>query len=184
MRVLATVACLASLALGDLVGLPTVPFTTTKNGSYFDLGCVDKIVVDEKYAQAKDHDGWTLIPPTLTEFASTFAKDWTDVVGRNITVTTGKRAASDSIFLTVGNNTGFKDVAGRWTSEAYAIDVKDSGVTITGASPLGVWWGTRSMLQQAILNDGKIAVGSGVDSPGWNTRGIFVRTSSQRPRRC
>lgn len=180
MKVFAVVVCLASLALGDLVGLPTVPFDAKEDGSYFDLSCVNNIIIDSKYAHTKDHDGWTLIPPSLSEFASTFAKDWSHTMGRNLSIKTGECVETESIFLTVGNNSGFQDVAGRWTSEAYAIVVEESGVTITGASPLGIWWGTRSVLQQAILNEGKIPVGKGVDSPGWNTRGIFVSASTPR----
>lgn len=180
MRVLTGLVCLASLALGDLVGLPTVPFDAQSDGSYFDLSCVNSIIIDSKYAHNKDHDGWTLIPPSLSEFASTFAEDWSHMLGRNVSIKTGECAETESIFLTVGNNSGFQDVAGRWTSEAYAIEVEGSGVTITGASPLGIWWGTRSVLQQAVLNEGKIAVGKGVDSPAWNTRGMFVSASTPR----
>lgn len=165
--------CLASTALADLVGIPIVPFTAS-NGRSFDLGQAQSIIVDSRYAQTKDTNGWTLIPPTLSEFANTFAKDFQYIVGKNVSVGQGWRSGGQSIFLTVGNNSQFTDAAGRWTSEAYAVDVTDSGITILGASPLGVWWGTRSLLQQAALIEGKMQMGKGTDAPGWGTRGIFV----------
>ena len=158
----------------DLIGLPTVPFTASEGGRSLDLSRIDSIVVDPTYAQTKDEDGWTLIPPTLNEFAQTFAADLKEIVGEHCAVRSERWGDSESIYLTVGNDSEFRDVAGRWTSEACKIEVKDNGVVVTGASPLGVWWGTRTILQQASLNQGKIAMGSGIDSPGWGTRGVFV----------
>ncbi|CZT25522.1 uncharacterized protein RCC_11255 [Ramularia collo-cygni] len=160
--------------LADLLGLPTVPYTTVNDGGSFNLRDVQKIVVDANFANAVDNDGWTLIPPTLSEFARTFGDDWADIMGANISISEGVSCGTNEIFLTLQNNTGFVDVAGRMTSEAYAIQVTDSGVTISGASPLGVWWGTRTILQQAVLNDGSIANGNGIDAPGWNTRGVML----------
>lgn len=158
----------------DLVGLPTVPFNASTGGRSLDLTHIHSIVVDRRYAQAKDGNGWTLIPPTLSEFAQTFAEDYKDIVGRPVPVHQSSRGVPESIFLTVGNSSEFKDAAGRWTSEAYKIEVGNNGIVVTGASSLGVWWGTRTILQQASLNKGEIAMGSGIDSPGWGTRGVFV----------
>lgn len=168
----------SALVRADLVGLPTVPFTVADGGGSLDLSQINSIVVDPKYAQAKDDDGWTLIPPTLNEFAQTFAEDFKGIVGGGCSVHSASTGGGKSIHLTVGNNSDFKDAAGRWTSEAYMLEVKDDGIVVTGASPLGVWWGTRTILQQASLNKGKIAMGSGVDSPGWGTRGVFVGYAS------
>lgn len=173
----------AASCLADLTGLPTVPFTTSGYGnSTLDLTRIKKIVVDSKYADAKDTNGYTLIPPTLNEFALTFATDMVSLLPayQNISLGTGNCTGPSEIFLTVGNHSGFHDVAGRWTSEAYKIEVTTVGIKITGASPLGVWWGTRSILQQAVLGDGKIMTGYGVDSPGWGTRGFHVSVRKSR----
>jgi hexosaminidase len=132
------------------------------------------IAVNSQYADAVNEDGETLIPPTLTEFANTFSSDIASSWTVKLPVKSGPNAIANSIFLTIGTDDGFKDAAGRFTSEAYKIDVTSSGITITGASPLGVWWGTRTILQQAVLGDMKIPVGSGVDAPGWANRGIMV----------
>lgn len=170
-----------------LVGIPTVPFSKSSSGGFFELHNVGSIVVDSRFANATDTHGATLIPPTLYEFASTFADDINgylkaerqqDKRSPHIGVEIGpQQATSDSqpiIHLTLGNSSDFLDAAGRETSEGYSLSVTPSAVTITGASPLGVWWGTRSVLQQAALNNGKLAVGSGTDSPGWGIRGAFL----------
>ncbi|KAK4626150.1 Beta-hexosaminidase [Fulvia fulva] len=173
LRTFLTSLTLSSTAIADLIGIPTVPFNASK-GTY-NLNGVRSILVDSKHANATDQHGQTLIPPTLLEFANTFASDWKDTLHcEKPAVESCDEAATHSIFITISNSSEFRDVAGRWTSEAYTIDVRDDGVTINGASPLGAWWGTRTLLQQAALNNGSISIGHGVDTPGWGTRGIFL----------
>ena len=173
LKTLLTTLSWSSIAFADLIGVPTVPFNATK-GTY-NLNNVHSILVDSKHVNATDQHGQTLIPPTLREFANTFATDWKDTLHcEEPIVESFNEPVTQSIFITIGNCSEFRDVAGRWTSEAYSIGVRDDGVTITGASPLGAWWGTRTLLQQAVLNNGTIPVGSGVDTPGWGTRGVFL----------
>ena len=162
------------IASADLLGIPTVPFTTS-SGDTFNLNSVRTITVDSKYADTLDQDGWTLIPPTLQGFAETFAEDLRNIVGCEVSLIHGEACSSQDIFLTIANSSAFQDAAGRFTSEGYMLQVAKNEITIIGASPLGVWWGTRTVLQQAVLHGGKLPIGSGTDSPGWNTRGIFVR---------
>ena len=164
-----------------LPGIPTLPFKTVNSTNTFDVYAVHQIHVDPRLASKVDEAGWTLIPPTLQQFAETFADDLQDLNAQTTHVT-GKVSVTNSDFilqtpsirLTLGNSTNFRDAAGRWTSEGYKIDVTNSSLTVTGASPLGVWWATRSILQQAVLKKGNLSLGSGIDAPGWNTRGIFV----------
>jgi hexosaminidase len=160
-----------TFAAGDLLGIPTVPFTDS--GDYFKLSSLSGITVDTKHCEDTDTNGHTLIPPTLLEFSNTFASDL-GATGCHIKVNTGLEAGQDNIFVTIGNNSEFVDAAGRWTAEAYSLNVSTEGITITGASPLGAWWATRSILQQAALNNGSVPTGYGVDAPGWGTRGIMV----------
>ena len=162
----------STLVLADLSGIPTVPFTSS--GDTFDVTSVSKIVVDSQYTSTRDEDGWTLIPPTLQEFAETFSEDLYSIFGCVASASNQVSGSGQAIRLTIDKNGDFHDAAGRFTSEGYKLDVADNGITITGASPLGVWWGTRTVLQQAVLNDGKIDLGSGLDAPGWGTRGVMV----------
>lgn len=160
-------------ATARLVGIPTVPFTEIGN-ERFSLASVKSIVVDSKYVGAADDRGQTLIPPTLQEFATTFAADWEDAMHSKIDVVIGDNGSSNAVFLTIGDAGDYLDAAGQQTSEGYTLSVSSSGITVTGASPLGVWWGTRTILQQAALSSGVFPYGSAVDSPGWETRGMML----------
>lgn len=168
---LITIFGLACLANGDLLGIPTVPFD--EDGSSFSLSSLAGITVDGNYCDNTDTDGHTLIPPTLLDFANTFASDL-EATEYHATVHTGDGCSDKGIFVTIGNHSDFVDAAGRWTSEAYSLNVTSDQIIITGASPLGAWWATRSILQQAALRNGSIPGGYGVDAPGWGTRGIMV----------
>lgn len=180
-KIFATLLWCSSLAAGDFLGLPTVPFV--EKGGALPFSSLRRIVVDTKYCESTDTAGHTLIPPTLLEYATTFASDL-KTAGHPTEIVTGDQAEDGSIFLTIGNSSDFVDAAGRWTSEAYSLNVSSNRITVTGASSLGAWWATRSILQQGVLNNGTIATGYGVDAPGWGTRGIMVSSLSLVPRCC
>lgn len=166
------VSLAAATAVADhLAGLPTVPFEAC--GGQLDVSTLKGIIVDSTYSDARDTDGSTLIPPTLAEFANTFAEDLAQL-DIKLPVSDGEKPSKPAIFLTLGESDEYVDKAGRDTSEAYTLTVEDDGIVISGASPLGVWWGTRTVLQQLVLGDGKIPLGSGIDSPGWAQRGLMV----------
>jgi hexosaminidase len=140
---------------------------------------IDSIIVEEQYQNSVDNDGETLIPPTLLEFSKTFSEDLLSTFNVNAPVDTGKSAGRQSIFITLGNSSKFVDAAGRPTAEGYEIQVTKNGISIIGASPLGAWWGTRSLLQQGVLSKNQALVqGTAIDAPGWGIRGAFVRQFS------
>jgi hexosaminidase len=153
--------------------------SSSKGG--FPLKHLSSIVVDSDYRNAVDTEGETLIPPTLLSFAMTFGTDLESSLGLNVPVITGKLSAENSIFMTISKNPSqFLDAAGRSTSEGYSIDVTSHGIVITGASPLGAWWATRTVLQQGVLNEGmELSLGSATDAPGWGIRGAFVSCLSR-----
>jgi hexosaminidase len=153
------------------VGIPAIPFTAS--GGQLQLSDITSITVDSKYAERTDEKGETLIPPTLNEFAQTFASDLKELGIGALNSEAGNTTAH-SIFLTLGNPSDYLDIAGRESSEGYTLTVSASGIHITGASPLGVWWGTRTLLQQAATNNGSIPFGSVTDTPGWSTRGMML----------
>ncbi|KAL1851274.1 hypothetical protein Plec18170_006599 [Paecilomyces lecythidis] len=155
-----------------LLTVPTTPFTSTE-GTY-SLHQLKSISVDSQYADAVDNDGQTLIPPTLSEFGQIFQQDLQSSLGIKVPLIYRNKPETHSIFLTIDNETEYHDVAGRATSEGYSLAVSENGITISGASPLGTWWGTRSLIQEAVLNDLDIPHGSGIDAPGWATRGVML----------
>lgn len=155
-----------------LITVPTIPFAET--GGDYALSQLSEIIVDQQYADAVDRDSQTLIPPKLQDFAATFQQDLSSSLGLNLDLSLGKSSKKNSIFLTLGNNTNFRDVAGRFTSEAYQLEVNDHGIHVIGASPLGAWWATRSIIQAAAVGNSSIPKGSGLDAPGWASRGVML----------
>jgi len=152
-----------------------VPFVESTANGTFSLKQLRFIVVDTKYENAINTDGETLIPPTLTSFASTFRDDLSSALKLKVELSSDTAAVQDSIFMTIGNSSDYLDAAGRPSSEGYTIDVSPKGIMVTGASPLGAFWGTRSILQQGLLSeDMKLSLGSAIDAPGWGIRGTFV----------
>ncbi|KAJ5930506.1 hypothetical protein N7466_005999 [Penicillium verhagenii] len=164
---------LASGVHSRLLTVPIIPFVET--GGSYSLSAVTGIIVDSRYVDAVDQLGQTLIPPTLGQFAETFQGDLKSVFGVDVQITQGTERTANTIFLTIGNNSAFEDVAGRFTSEGYELVVDENGVVVTGASPLGAWWATRSIIQAASsTGNSALPKGSGVDAPGWGTRGVML----------
>lgn len=173
-QILQTGFALSGFALTSarLLTVPTTPFE--KSSGQYSLSQIKRIIVDSKYADAVDKDGQTFIPPTLQQFAETFQGDLKSSIGLDVSISQAKGPTPDSIFITVQKDSAFKDIAGRPTSEGYKLDISDTGIVISGASPLGAWWGTRSLIQTAVVDGLDLPKGSGVDAPGWGSRGAFV----------
>lgn len=155
------------------MGIPTIPFTTSNDGAY-PITSLKGVLVDSRFTESRDETGETLIPPSLQDFAKTFVDDLHSVLGLDIDVSIGDESTSDTIFLTLGDPSKYTDASGSLTSEGYTLSVNSSGVVISGASPLGVWWGTRTILQQAVLSNGSLSYGEAYDAPGWKTRGMML----------
>ncbi|KAF8208633.1 putative beta-hexosaminidase [Mycena galopus ATCC 62051] len=176
MRLLHLAAAAASLLVvcaETLVGIPTFDFNATSTAQ-FSLSKVTRVLVDSRYIKTVDTEGKTLIPPTLLAFAQTFAVDLGEL-GLLVPVDVASAAEPNSIFLTIASDPSvFLDAAGRNTSEGYTLTVGEEGVVIAGASPLGAFWGTRTLMQQAKLKNLTLPVGSGSDAPGWGTRGVML----------
>ncbi|PYH66676.1 beta-hexosaminidase [Aspergillus vadensis CBS 113365] len=174
-RALGTVGLILDFTIcgfARLVTVPTIPFADN-NGTYA-LSQLTKIVVDARHASTVDTQGQTLIPPTLKEFAATFQEDLRSSLGIDLPLITSSTSSDHAIFLTLSNSTDFRDVAGRFIAEAYALLIDNHGITISGASPLGVWWGTRSLIQAAVVSKHNLPQGSAIDAPGWGTRGVML----------
>ncbi|KAI0142972.1 glycoside hydrolase family 20 protein [Xylariaceae sp. FL1272] len=161
------------LASTRLPTVPTIAFTTSSNGTYH-ISSVKWIAFPEKLSGYRDDSGETLIPPTLSEFAGTFADDIFHVLAQRPTVSTAGDELTDAIYLTIDESNEYVDASGRPTSEGYTLSITPTGVNISGASPLGLWWGSRTLLQLAILTDGALPMGNVVDAPGWSVRGMML----------
>ncbi len=94
-------------------------------------------MVDSRYLQAVDDRGQTLIPPTLGQFAATFAGDLLSVLNLKVSISVGSQCPPNGVFLTLGDPADYRDKAGRPTSEGYTLTVNSTGIIIAGASPWG-----------------------------------------------
>ncbi|KAF2255211.1 glycoside hydrolase family 20 protein [Trematosphaeria pertusa] len=166
-----SVSLLLTAVHGRSLGIPTLPFSS--GGGQLRLSDIQTVIVDANYADSVDNRGDTLIPPSLTDFSETFVQDM-KTLGVELALEDAGESRPGSIFLTLGDPTDYLDAAGRESSEGYTISVASSNITIAGSSSLGVWWGTRTILQQAILNNGSIPRGTVTDTPGWGTRGMML----------
>jgi len=89
------------------------------------------------------------------------------VLGRNLSLSEGSASKKGSIFLTIDQSQGvYLDAAGRESSEGHAVMFTEKGAMISGSSSLGVWWGTRSMLQILATSNDTIPTGTAVDTTG------------------
>ena len=151
-----------------------MPFNISSPTQKYNLKNIRAIIVDARYVFSRDHNGLTLIPPSLISFAETFQSDLRDL-GHDIPLFTALQVEDNSLFVTVSRQPHeFLDAAGRPTSEGYELNISPRSVTLTGASPLGVWWGTRTLLQQAVLGNFEVPIGQGIDAPAWGERGMMV----------
>ncbi|EIW77952.1 glycoside hydrolase family 20 protein [Coniophora puteana RWD-64-598 SS2] len=180
--------CNAVLSFSSLVpsafaySATTIPsitsFVTNTTREPFGLDPYTQIVVDSRYA---DHGS-----PSLSTFAQTFRSDLVDITG--YTLLPQVQVASEpednssrpTIFLILDSTPNFTLYNGKDTDEGYLFEVSREKYVISGAAPIGTWWGTRTLLQQLVAAENgtsfSIPAGSGRDNPGWEIRGWMLDT--------
>jgi|SRR3984957_2336822 len=159
--------------------IPSVEsFTAAAGQEPFILSASVQIVVDSQWQNFGS--------PSLGDFANTFRADLVDVLGfSNFSqvVAGSSTTAHPSIFLTLESTLNHTLLNGLATGEGYDFEITSVSYTISAAAPIGVWWGTRTLLQQAALianstggSNGSVSIpaGSGSDSPGWGVRGFML----------
>lgn len=86
-----------------------------------------RIVIDKEYVE-------------LRQIATLLAQDWALLFGKELAITTGKATRGDiQLSFTSSKKIG---------NEAYAIITTDR-VSLSAATPTGLYWGTRTLLQIA-----------------------------------
>ena len=182
LRIRAALGFLSALPLCVLGGLgpqiPSIASFTPSNGS-FKLSPIVRIVVDTKFA---NHGS-----PSLLDFAKTFQKDLEEVVHfttspsvSESSVVPDHDSGHPTIFLTLNSSASYALYNGQPTNEGYQFEVTPGTYLISAPEPIGVWWGTRTLLQHAAVSLAQGAktvsfpAGVGVDSPGWEIRGFML----------
>ncbi|QVM11028.1 hypothetical protein D8B26_005679 [Coccidioides posadasii str. Silveira] len=109
------------------------------------------IYIYSSFAQIKDKDGLTHIPPSAYEFGETFASDleWISRTSWKLERVDRISKGGKGIYLGKSARSASKLVYqnGEVTEEAYELEVQNDR---TGAR--GMWWGTRTLLQQLVLS--------------------------------
>jgi hexosaminidase len=175
LRVLGTLASVAAA----LQPLPPVQWTTTNSsGTAFSLAnSPQKIYIQKAFADVADKNGLTLIPPTAYEFANAFRQDLSELLGGNWTLEKVDSIPNSGIYLREFQNSSSRPTYenGDATEEGYEIEVNNGLVVIGGTGARGMFWGTRTLLQElSIANGSPLALGRVVDAPAYATRGYML----------
>lgn len=177
------------LAVGAHAALfrPQIPsvqsFFPDELGRVFILGPETRIFVDEAFAfnNSSHSDGITLL-----DFADTFQSDLIEMTSfmlppvQVIPFSQTLSIDTSTIVLTLNLSSTHTHYSGSPTLEGYDFHVSNSSYVISGSDPIGVWWGTRTLLQQLALSEQEcngtytILTGDGTDSPGWEVRGFML----------
>jgi hexosaminidase len=146
-------------------------------GKGFSLDTATKtIYLEADFASSRDQNGLTLIPPSALEFATTFRDDLQELTDCSWDLQTVSRFPNASgVFLgRVSHSDHFTYENGRETEEGYELEVQDGSVFIRGSGARGMWWGTRTLLQQLVLTRSSIPAGRVQDVPAYSTRGFLL----------
>ncbi|KAJ5769744.1 uncharacterized protein N7511_001795 [Penicillium nucicola] len=147
------------------------------SGKGFSLDSVNRtIYLQADFASLRDQNGLTLIPPSALEFANTFRDDLQELTNSSWDLQTVDRFPNASgVFLgRASHSDRFKYEHGGENEEGYELEVQEGSVLIRGSGARGMWWGTRTLLQELILTSSAIPAGRIEDAPAYSTRGFLL----------
>jgi hexosaminidase len=164
-------------AVAALEPLPPVQWTHNDSTGFTIHNAPKTIYLLSSFADLADTEGLTLIPPTAHEFAETFSQDLSQFFGSNWTVEKVDEFPASGIFLGP-----FRDGAtqltyenGIATEEGYELEVTSKSIYIGGTGSRGMFWGTRTLLQELLIANGSaLSPGRVVDAPAYATRGYML----------
>ncbi|CAL5872812.1 uncharacterized protein PFLUO_LOCUS7081 [Penicillium psychrofluorescens] len=162
-----------------LQNLPPVAFQPADpvSGRGFSPATADHtIYLDATFAHQRDQDGPTLIPAAAYEFANTFRQDLETLTNSSWDLqTVGHFPLRGTGVFIERSRDSFTYEDGRPTEEGYELEVEDDRLYIRGSGARGMWWGTRTVLQQLVLtNQSMIPSGRMHDAPAFATRGFML----------
>ncbi|KPI42579.1 Beta-hexosaminidase subunit A1 [Cyphellophora attinorum] len=167
-----------------LQALPPLPATTNSSSSTSTIGfdfvqAQPAVFITQNVAQYRDQDGLTLVPPSGKDFATIFVQELCNMTGQvwSLEVIDEVPANAVGVYLTQLTDGGsdLKYENGSPTEEGYQLDVTEASIVISGTGSRGVWWGTRTVLQELYLsNFTTVAARSTKDAPAYKTRGYML----------
>ncbi|KAF2122895.1 glycoside hydrolase superfamily [Lophiotrema nucula] len=166
-------------AASGLQSLPPTQWTSNSTSSTgFSLADAPKtIFLESAFANVSDTVGLTLIPPTAAEFAETFSQDLISLFGGNWTIQQVEVTPGSGISLGRyrGNASQLSYENGKATEEGYEIESSNGCVYIGGTGARGMFWGTRTLLQELLIANGSdLPPGRMIDAPAYATRGYML----------
>lgn len=166
-------------AAAALQTLPPVQWTssTASSAGFSIQKAPKKIYVATSFADHADTEGLTLIPPSAYEFAETFRQDIAQLFGGDWTIEQVDNFPESGIFLGQfrGDASQLKYENGQQTEEGYELEVSAETVFIGGTGARGMFWGTRTLLQELLIANGTaLAAGRTTDAPAYATRGWML----------
>ncbi|KAJ5156907.1 uncharacterized protein N7482_008007 [Penicillium canariense] len=178
-----SILALAAVAL-SLQTLPPVAFHPHSPDSAaaqgFSLANADNVIyIQDGFSSWRDQDGLTLIPPSASEFALTFRDDLHEITNSSWEIQTVKQLPKQASGVFLGRSTKpkshFTYEDGTATEEGYELIVEKNRACIYGSGARGMWWGTRTLLQQFALNPHSLIPAGWVkDVPAYATRGFML----------
>jgi hexosaminidase len=135
------------------------------------------IYIDREFSKIRDTEGLTLIPPSAYEFATIFHQDITALFNGNWTLQEVDVLPNSGIRIgpmrTGASRLTYEN--GKATEEAYEMEIGNGSVYIGGAGARGMFWGTRTLLQELLIANGtKLSPSRMVDAPAYATRGFML----------
>jgi hexosaminidase len=169
----------AGVAAAALQPLPPVQWTSSSASSVgFSIQeAPKKIYVASSFANVTDTEGLTLIPPSAYEFAETFRQDLSQLFGGEWAIEQVDQFPDSGIFLGPfrGDAGQLTYENGLQTEEGYELQVSAGSVLVGGTGARGMFWGTRTLLQELLLANGSaLAPGRTTDAPAYATRGWML----------
>ncbi|KAJ5875748.1 Beta-hexosaminidase subunit alpha/beta [Penicillium subrubescens] len=152
-------------------------YSDAKRG--FSLKKADHIIyLQDDLAHWRDQNGLTLIPPSGLEFARTLRKDLEEITNSSWQIRTVKEPPKQALGVFLSRSKTPSDFTyedGTVTEEGYELIVEHNRVSIQGSGARGMWWGTRTLLQQLMLSPhATIPAGRVKDAPAYATRGFML----------
>ncbi|KAF2658686.1 glycoside hydrolase family 20 protein [Lophiostoma macrostomum CBS 122681] len=158
--------------------LPPVQWTSANGSTGYSIGSeATTIYILTSFASNTDSEGLTLIPPSAFEFAETFRQDLSRLFGSNWTLEKVDTFPDSGILLGPfrDNATQLAYENGVKTEEGYELEVTSRSVYVGGTGSRGMFWGTRTLLQELLIANGtSLSPGRMVDAPAYSTRGYML----------
>lgn len=114
--------------------------------------------------------------PTLKARAELFAKELSEIFGREIKILNKQRPGKKDISFAIAPD----NAIGNLGKEGYGIISDENGLHILASDPLGAFWGTRTILQVFKQHNNTFPCGIAIDYPQYPLRG-FMYDIARKP---